>query len=153
MAGRLKRKWLLSGRLQADAEAAMAHYARGYELAKAANNLRQAYYHGINLAFLALVFQGDWTAARDRAKEVLDICNLCDASGDVDEWLYATKGEAELILGNDEAAFDAYRRFVGAGNDPWKVCSTYLNARNVAGEFANRDLAHKLGEIFGDPNP
>ena len=41
MAGRLKRKWLLSGRLQADAEAAMAHYTKGYELAKATNDLRQ----------------------------------------------------------------------------------------------------------------
>lgn len=153
VAGRLKRKWLLSGRLQDDAEAAMAHYAKGYDLAKATNNLRQAYYHGINLAFLTLVFQGDRTAARDRAKEVLDICGRCEAVGDSDEWLYATKGEAELILGNDEAAFDAYRRFVGAGNDPWKVCSTYLNARNIAAEFANRDLARKLGEIFGDPNP
>jgi hypothetical protein len=34
LAGRLKRNWLLSGRRLADAEAAEAHYAKGYELAK-----------------------------------------------------------------------------------------------------------------------
>jgi pimeloyl-ACP methyl ester carboxylesterase len=152
MAGRLKRKWLLSGRLQADADAAMAHYAKGYELAKAANNLRQAYYHGINLAFLALVFQDDRTAARKRAQEVLDLCGRCEANGDADEWLYATKGEAQLILGSEEAALQAYRQFVGSGNHPWKVSSTYLNARHIAAEFANPELARKLGEIFSDPN-
>jgi hypothetical protein len=65
----------------------------------------------------------------------------------------ATRGEAELILGNDDAAFEAYRRFVAAGNDPWKLSSTYLNARTIVAEFDKRDLARRLGEIFGDPNP
>lgn len=151
MAGRLKRKWLLSGRLRADAEAAMAHYRKGFELA--GNNLRQAYYHGINLAFLAFVFEGDRAGARDQARRVLDICRTCDVAGDVDEWLPATRGEAELVLGNEVAAFDAYRQFITAGNNPWKVCSTYLNARTIAAELGNRDLARRLGELFGDPNP
>jgi hypothetical protein len=42
---------------------------------------------------------------------------------------------------------------VGSGTDPWKVCSTYLNARNIAAEYGNRELARKLGEIFHDQNP
>ena len=42
MAGRLKRKWLLS-RQQADGDAAMEHYAKGHALATAANNLPQVY--------------------------------------------------------------------------------------------------------------
>jgi predicted alpha/beta hydrolase family esterase len=153
MAGRLKRKWLLSGRHRADAEAAMAHYAKGYDLAREANDWRQAYYHGINLAFLALVFQGHRSDARKRAQEVLDICRQCEVAGDADEWVEATRGEAELILGNDDAAFEAYRRFVAAGNDPWKLSSTYLNARTIAAEFGKRELARRLGQIFGDPNP
>jgi pimeloyl-ACP methyl ester carboxylesterase len=117
MARRLKRKWLLSGRHHADAEAAMAHYAKGYDLALEANDWRQAYYHGINLTFLAFVFQGQRSDARRRAQEVLDICRRCEAAGDTDEWVEATRGDAELILGNDDAAFEAYRRFVAAGND------------------------------------
>jgi Tetratricopeptide Repeats-Sensor len=149
MAGRLKRRWLLSGRRQGDAEASLAHYAKGYELAVKANNLTQAYYHGINLAFLEFVFHGDRPAARGQATKVLDICRGCEA----DEWTEATKGEASLILGDEPGAFEAYRRFVGSGNDPWKVCSTYLNARNIAAEYGNRELARKLGEIFHDQNP
>jgi hypothetical protein len=153
IAGRLKRKWLLSGRHHAHAEAAMAHYTKGYDLARDAKDLRQAYYHGINLAFLALVFQEKRADARNRAQEVLNICRECEAAGDADEWVDASRGEAELILRNDDNAFQAYRRFVAAGNDPWKLSSTYLNARTIAAEFGNRELARQLGQIFGDPNP
>jgi hypothetical protein len=153
MAGRLKRKWLLSGRHQAHAEAAMAHYTKGYDLAREAKDLRQAYYHGINLAFLALVFQGERGDARNTAQEVLGICRECEAEGDADEWVDASRGEAELILGHDDRAFEAYCRFVAAGNDPWKLSSTYLNARTIAAEFGNRELARRLGQIFGDPDP
>jgi predicted alpha/beta hydrolase family esterase len=153
IAGRLKRKWLLSGRHQADAEAAMAHYTKGYHLARAEKDLRQAYYHGINLAFLALVFRGKRADARTRAQEVLRICRQCEEAGEADEWVDATEGEAELILGNEDQAFEAYRRFVAPGTDPWKLSSTYLNARTIAAEFGKRELAHRLGQIFGDPNP
>jgi pimeloyl-ACP methyl ester carboxylesterase len=153
MAGRLKRKWLFSGRRQADAVAAEAHYAKGFDLAKAKNDLRQAYYHGINLAFLAFVLREDRQGARRYAREVLDVSRCCRATGDTDEWLDATEGEAELILGATEAAFAAYRRFVAAGNDPWKVGSSYLNARTIAAELADRKLARDLGMIFGDPQP
>ena len=65
----------------------------------------------------------------------------------------ATEGEAELILGNEDQAFEAYRRFVAPSTDPWKLSSTYLNARTIAAEFGKRELAHRLGQIFGDPNP
>jgi pimeloyl-ACP methyl ester carboxylesterase len=152
MAGRLKRKWLL-GRIKSDAEGALAHYAKAYGLANERNNLRQAYYHGINLAFLQLVYKGEPPAARAQAEKVLAICQRSEASGDVDEWVDATKGEANLILRNDGAAFAAYGRFVAAHNDPWKLNTTYLNARMIAAEFSDKELARKLGEIFGDPQP
>ncbi|HXZ14603.1 MAG TPA: tetratricopeptide repeat-containing protein [Roseiarcus sp.] len=152
MAGRLKRRWLLSRR-QADAEDAVAHYTKGYELATAANNPTQIYYHGVNLAFLALMFDGDKALARRRAQEVLDVCRGCEARGEGDEWLQATIGEANLQIGDQAAAFAAYKRFVAAGNDPWKVCSTYLNARHIAREYGDRGLARILGELFGDPSP
>jgi hypothetical protein len=102
---------------------------------------------------LALVFQDDRPLARARAAEVLDICRQCEAAGDADEWLDAARAEANLIAGNDSGAFEAYRRFVGAGTEPWKICSTYLNAREVAARFGNRERARQLGEIFGDPEP
>jgi hypothetical protein len=152
MAGRLKRRWLLS-RDRADAEAAQAHYSKGHELAKAAGQLTQVYYHGINLAFLALVFEGDQKAARAKAQEVLDVCDQVGRERGADEWVDATRGEAQLILGDAAAAFAAYRHFVDAGNDPWKVSSTYLNARTIAATLSMRDLARELGQMFGDPDP
>jgi pimeloyl-ACP methyl ester carboxylesterase len=153
LAGRLKRRWLFSGRRRADAAAAEAHYAKGYALSKEQNRFRQAYYHGINLAFLAFVFQADREGARRYAREVLDICRQCRTSGDADEWLDAAEGEAQLILGDTKAAFAAYQRFAAAGNDPWKIGSCYLNARTIAADLADRNLARELGKIFEDPQP
>jgi pimeloyl-ACP methyl ester carboxylesterase len=152
LAGRLKRRWLF-GRARADAEKSEEHYGKAYALARQSDDLRQAYYHGVNLAFLAFLFRGDKKLARQRAGEVLEICARSRASGDADEWLSATEGEARLILGQTEAAFEAYRRFVAAGNDPWKVGSTYLNARMIAADIGDRGLARELGVIFDDPKP
>ena len=131
----------------------MAHYAKGHELATAANNLPQVYYHGINLAFLEFVFRGDLPAARRRGQEVLTACSAAEAAGVADEWIWPTRGEANLLLGDKAAALAAYQRFIGAGNDPWKLASTYLNARNIAAEYGKRDLARSVGEVFGDANP
>jgi pimeloyl-ACP methyl ester carboxylesterase len=153
MAGRLKRNWLFSGRRKADAEAAKAYYARGYELAKNTNDLRQGYYHGINLTFLAQVLDKDRKAAKALAAEVLALCDRCRAERDADEWVDATEGEAKLILGDIEGAVDAYGRFLGKGNDPWKVSSTYLNARTIAAAAGDNELGRKLGVLFGDPQP
>jgi hypothetical protein len=153
MAGRLKRKWLLSRR-QADGDAAVEHYAKGHALATAANNLPQVYYHGINLAFLEFVLRGDRPAAKRRAQAVLDVCKASQANGSADAWLRPTVGEANLLLGEEAAAFAAYLPFIAASKgDPWMPSSTYLNARAIAKEYGDRDLARRLGEAFGDDNP
>jgi hypothetical protein len=36
---------------------------------------------------------------------------------------------------------------------PWKLSSTYLNARTIAADRSDRELARKLGELFRDPQP
>jgi hypothetical protein len=152
IAGRRKRMWLLERR-EADAVAAMENYSKGLELATTGpgkKNFTQAYYHGINLAFLELVYNRDRDAARRRAREVLALCDQCEAEGVADEWLKATRGEAYLILGDTAAAFDGYREFVAAVADPWKRASTYLNARTIAAEAGSQTLASELQKIFGD---
>jgi hypothetical protein len=75
-------------------------------------------HHGVNLAFLALTLHDDRKHAHDLAREVLDICDRCQKTGEADEWLDATVAEAHLILGNTTEALAAYGRFVTAGNDP-----------------------------------
>jgi hypothetical protein len=151
MAGRLKRNWLFSGRLSADAEGAKTYYAKGYDIAKKADDLRQAYYHGINLAFLSLVFDRDQKKAQRLAAEVLAICERVRNEGGADEWVDATEGDANLILGAIDAALKAYGRFLDKGNDLWKVSSTYLNARTIAADPGDKELGHKLGALFDDP--
>ena len=131
----------------------MANYAKGHELATAANDSSQIYYHGVNLAFLEFVFRGDRQAARREAGKVVEVCRSLEAGSGGDEWLPATEGEANLLLGDEAAALAAYRRFVGTGADPWKLSSTYLNARTIAAEYGRRDLAPTLGEVFGDADP
>jgi pimeloyl-ACP methyl ester carboxylesterase len=150
MARLIKRKWLLD-RHEADAQAALAYYTEGFELA--AGNLRQEYYHGVNLAFLALVFANDRERAKEWAEKVLAICRKCAALGVGDEWLDATFGQAYLIAGDNDAALESYRRFLAADNAEWKLCATYLTAREIAVTLANRELARNLGKVFGDPDP
>jgi pimeloyl-ACP methyl ester carboxylesterase len=151
--GRFKRRWLFSGRRKADAETAEENYKRGYAMAQQQDNRRQAYYHGINLAFLAMVYRDDRKLARTYARDVLDVCGACQGKGEGDEWLDATEGEAHLILNDIDASKRAYERFVNADNNPWKIGSTYLNARMIARTLGNRELAKALGQLFGDPNP
>jgi len=152
LAGRLKREWL-EKRQKADGDAAFEHYEKALELAKAKKDFSQAYYHGINLAFLEFVFKDDREAAQKRARQALRDCEEAERTGDADEWLEATRGEAELILNDKDAAFAAYRKFVNAFNDPWKLASSYLNARTITANHPNRELVRRLGQIFGDPNP
>ena len=152
LAGRLKREWLQK-RQKADADAAFEHYEKGLELARAGNNLSQAYYHGINLAFLEFVSKGDREAAQKRARQALRDCEDAERTGVADEWLEATRGEADLILNDADAAFDAYRKFVASVSVPWKLTSSYLNARTITANHPNREFVRRLGQIFGDPNP
>jgi pimeloyl-ACP methyl ester carboxylesterase len=152
LAGRLKREWM-QNRQKADGDAAFEHYEKGFELAKAGNDLSQAYYHGINLAFLEFVFKGDRAAAQKRARQALRDCEEAERSGQADEWLEATRGEAELILNDGDAALAAYRKFVDSVSVPWKLTSSYLNARTITANHPNRELVRRLGQIFGDPNP
>lgn len=152
LAGRLKRKWL-ENRQKEDGDAAFTHYEKALAQARSKNNHAQAYYHGINLAFLEFVFKGDREAAQKLARQALRDCDEAEKTGQADEWVEATRGEAQLILNDKEAAFAAYRKFVGAFNDPWKLASSYLNARTILANHPNREFVRQLGRIFGDPNP
>jgi pimeloyl-ACP methyl ester carboxylesterase len=145
-----KRRWLFD-RQEKDAQTAVEYYTECFELAD--GNFHEAYYHGINLAFLALVFQNDRESAKTWAQRVLTICQQATVANITDEWLDAVSGEAYLILGDKPSAYDSYQRFVNAEHDPWKLCSAYLNAREVVVKLANREAARRLGTLFGDPDP
>ncbi|MBF0381469.1 MAG: hypothetical protein HQL69_10645 [Magnetococcales bacterium] len=104
LAGRLKRRWLDKRQVK-DAERAIKNYQSAYDLSLRKANDEQAAYHGINLAFLFLVYRKDKDKARNLATEVIKHCG--DAP--VDHWGRATIGEAYLILGDVEQSLNWYK--------------------------------------------
>lgn len=148
LGGRLKRKWLVSGRNRDHAKSAQHFYGKGLEIAKENEDLRQVYYLTINLAFLSLVADMSRKRAREYAREVLAACDACHESGDGDDWLAATEGEAHLILGEYETAYEKYRTFVEANKYAWRLASTYLNAQEIANALERSDVADTIDEIF-----
>jgi len=63
LAGQFKRRWLLED-TKDDAERAQALYQRGYDKSQAAQNWPQAFYHGINIAFMLFSYKNDRAAAQ-----------------------------------------------------------------------------------------
>lgn len=100
--GVLKRRWVQSGArawLQASHEAYRAEYDR-----------KKTPYVGINVAATTL-YLGDPVQSRAIAAEVRAALRAASpAPGD--HWYFAMVGEAELLLGNVDAAREAYRRAV-----------------------------------------
>jgi pimeloyl-ACP methyl ester carboxylesterase len=127
LAGRLKRRWLAERR-QSDAERAESLYQEGYGLAMYRHHVVQARYHGINLAFFKLAFREDHTAAQEIARQVLDLRDPLDSG----PWPEATKGEANLILGESKAALDHYRAALAQSPKPWQADSMFQQALRIA---------------------
>jgi hypothetical protein len=101
LGGRYKRRWLVERR-EADILRALELYRQGYERATAKDppDHGQAFYHGINIAFLRLAQDAaNLGEARKIAAEVLEHCRLSENPRDR-FWCKATEADAHLILGH-----------------------------------------------------
>ena len=150
LAGRFKRRWLLTRR-KADAESARDLYGKAYSAAKAARDAEQAYYNGINLAFLQLAYEQDTVATRKTAKAVLVHCNKAKLHREKPKdkmWRLATEGEAKLYLGNIAMALDHYRAAVDCNPEPREMQSMYQQALYIVRLLDDRAVADALAEIF-----
>ena len=143
LAGRLKRRWLAEGRKE-DAESALAMYREAY--AASAKNHAQAFYHGINVAFMELAYTKDEGAAAKMAKEVLAHC----AKAKRDYWCVATEGEARLYLGQMKDAMKAFGEAVVTKPvpKPRHLESTYTQASAVVGLLGDEAAQSDLDKIF-----
>jgi alpha/beta hydrolase fold len=132
LGGRYKRRWLLERR-RADAEKTINMYQRGYERANAKNppDHEQAFYHGINLAFMELAYGGDFHEARKRATEVLDHCRLSENPREP-FWRIATQADAELILGHIDEGTAKHAEAARMPMQPWQALSIQEQAMRVA---------------------
>jgi pimeloyl-ACP methyl ester carboxylesterase len=132
LGGRYKRRWLLERR-RADAERALDLYRRGYERAnsKQPPDHAQAFYHGINLAFMELAYGGDFHAAREWASKVIEHCRLSESPHER-FWRIATEADAELILGHVDDGMKKHAEAARMPMQPWQALSIQEQAMRVA---------------------
>jgi pimeloyl-ACP methyl ester carboxylesterase len=146
LAGRLKRRWLVDG-MAPDAASALQLYQRGLEISEQNGNHAQAFYHGINVAFLQLAYlPNQEAAAQQTARKVLEHCHAAP----LDKWRLATEGEVNLILGNTDAAIGSYRAAAESKPAPSQreLDSMYQQAFRAASILGNEAAAERLEAIF-----
>lgn len=153
MAGRLKRRWWLTSNAD-DLEDARRLYQEAYNqsVAKDPPDHEQAYYHGINLAYLAIASQRDFTAARLMASKVLDHVNKASDPG-MRHWRLATSGDALMILGRTDEGIDKHRQAAVQKLKPWEAGSMEEQALRVA-DLCGLDTVYceKLASAYeGEP--
>ena len=133
LAGRLKRRWLMT-RAAADFKSALELYQQGYDeaIGRRRPDYDQAYYHGINLAYLALAGSNrDDQVAREMASKVLSHTKLATNPNEK-PWRLATEGDALTVLGQIEDAFEKHRQAAAIMPDPWAALSMEEQALRFA---------------------
>ncbi len=132
LAGRLKRRWWLTSNAD-DLEDARKRYQEAYDQSVAKNppDHDQAYYHGINLAYLAIAAQRDFSIARAMATKVLEhVAQAIDPG--LKHWRPATEGDALMILGRTDEAIAKHREAATQELRPWEASSMEEQALRVA---------------------
>jgi Putative serine esterase (DUF676) len=143
LAGRLKRRWWLTSNAD-DLEDAHKLYQEAYDqsVAKTPPDHDQAYYHGINLAYLAVAAQRDFSTARPMASKVLEHVTQASDPG-LKHWRLATEGDALMILGRADDAIAKHQEAAALELKPWEASSMEEQALRVA------DLC-RLGKAYRD---
>jgi len=151
LAGRLKRRWLLS-RGAADGATARQLYTEALAQALAAKDFAQAYYHAVNVTFFQLFADKQRAAAQVTAQQVLDYCARAEPSelASQRKWRLATEGEALLHLGRSAEAYDRYRQAVAPelGATPRELESMYRQAIFLSREIGDTAMRRELTKIF-----
>ncbi|MEX2261233.1 MAG: alpha/beta hydrolase [Bryobacteraceae bacterium] len=148
LAGMLKRLWLADPVAHSDSgHRAFALYRQGREQASKARDWDQAYYHGINVAFLWLALHRLPLEARRCAATVLEDCAKAPAS----LWRSATEGEARLYLGRVDEALRSYAAALGLEPEPHERESMNRQALWAA-RLLDDDVAEmRLNALFAAP--
>jgi pimeloyl-ACP methyl ester carboxylesterase len=143
LAGRLKRRWWLTGKAD-DLKDARKLYQEAYDQSVAKNppDHDQSYYHGINLAYLAVAAQRDFNTARTIASKVLEHVAKASDPG-LTHWRPATEGDALMILGRSDEAIARHQEAAAQELKPWESSSMEEQALRVA------DLC-RLGKAYRD---
>jgi len=145
LAGRLKRRWLADSESRAsDGSEALALYRAAFVRASQSGDHPQAYYAGINVAFLELALDDHADEAQRIAIRVLDHCRLSNAN----KWQLATQGEAYLYLGDLQAALAYYSAALEAQPDTREVDSIQKQAVWAARLLKSPEYESRLLKLF-----
>lgn len=146
LAGRYKREWLCFDNPSA-ADKSLEYYTKAYYLAIKRSDYEQAYYNGINLAFLNLAYKRDDTATHIVAKEVLS--HISNSSGE-DKWVKPTLAEALLYLDDTSLALNNYKEALSLSFNSREIISMYSQALNIARTKygIGSDFETKLDALF-----
>ena len=131
LAGRFKRRWWLTSNPDDFAETNKLYqeaYQQSVESTPVDND--QAYYHGINLAYLALA-SDHLDAAREMATKVLDHVSKANLER-LKIWRLPTEGDALMILGRKDEALERHRLAAAQKLEPWQSTSMEEQALRVA---------------------
>ena len=143
LAGRFKRRWLDDGSA-ADAARAAEIYADAYADARAANDVEQSLYLGINVAFMQLASEQRADLAETTAVEVLRFVGAAPRN----YWTLATEGEALLHLGLADRAIDSFEAAVREDPSQWQAISTFEQVIEVAEQRGQKELIDRIGSVF-----
>lgn len=149
LAGRLKRRWLVSRR-RADAEEALRLYGSGYQttMGRQPVDHHQAYYHATNLAFMNLAYGGDVEEASRHARDTIDHCEAAARQPHSEHWRLASLGDAQMILGQVEEALRSHEKAAQAAVDPWQALSSQDQAIRVADLCADEATVKRLSALY-----
>ena len=109
LAGRLKRRWLFS-RAEADYDRSLALYEEALQKAIELEELEQAYYHVINVAFLKLMRGPEHVGVSTETRQAAELARAFAKRAPETSWSLATVGEASLMLGELNEGLAAYER-------------------------------------------
>jgi len=131
LAGRLKRRWWLTSNPD-DFGDANKLYQEAYQqsVGSTPEDNDQAYYHGINLAYLALA-SDHLDAARAMAAKVLEHVSKANIER-LKVWRLPTQGDALMILGRKDEALEKHRQAAAQKLEPWQSSSMEEQALRVA---------------------
>jgi tetratricopeptide (TPR) repeat protein len=147
LGGRYKRRWLVSS-TESDAQKALDLYQKAYTIASAPATFKpeQVYYHAINLAFFALLYQDDLAQAQSYAKIAIEHCEHPLSTDHL--WKWATLGEAYLYLQDGDQAFDYYKKALEAEPLPSQRNAMYLHWHPLTQRMGLREVEGKLELLF-----
>ena len=147
LAGRLKRRWLVE-RKAADALRARELYSEAYRIAETAGDHEQAFYHGINIAFMDLADGSHRTEAKAKAANIAIRVMLHCKQAKPEKWRYATEAEALLMQADSLAALKHYRAFIKESPTPREIESTYMQAKKIADLMGFKKVPGQLDKLF-----